>query len=389
MLEEHLTTANYNIALEALAQGEKLPKDINRYNKIQLFDKLVLAKQFAIIKHFLKDKTIGNDIYEYDSFDNSIFTSIASYLADDDDSLAFLNDFLSGFDNLNDEVDGKTLLAYFLQKGAKPALIKTLVEAGCATTFVNNAQENYLHQVIKANLMKPELIEKYIAFFIGEGVDVNAADIVQKTPLIVAVQNHKEEYLDLLLENGANPNEPDKDGNTAFFYAVARQVDASMYEKLRKYDSPQFDLLNKDQVSLLLEYVRIISDSDSDSQLLKKLLEDGADPYQSCTKQGKNITPIDLIAQKSADILQVLLKSGSVDVNRQDDSGNTLLHKVCAYNINYEENKAKETYRKVKLLIENGADSAIANNKDETALMLASNDNLKAKTVEFLLKQSL
>ncbi len=48
---------------------------------------------------------------------------------------------------------------------------------------------------------------------------------------------------------------------------------------------------------------------------------------------------------------------------------------------------AKETYRKVKLLLDHGADISITNDKDETALILASADNLKIKTVELLMKQ--
>ncbi|MNR10898.1 Ankyrin repeats (3 copies) [compost metagenome] len=92
------------------------------------------------------------------------------------------------------------------------------------------------------------------------------------------------------------------------------------------------------------------------------------------------------MAEKKSEILQTALTNGNIDINRQDDEGNTLLHKVCAYNVNYEAEKAKETYRKVKLLLENGADKNITNNKDQTALALASDDNLKIKTVELLMK---
>jgi len=82
------------------------------------------------------------------------------------------------------------------------------------------------------------------------------------------------------------------------------------------------------------------------------------------------------------------LDSGNVDVNHQDDHGNTLLHKVCGYNVNFEAEKAKETYKKVKLLLENGADASISNDEDKTPLMLASDDNLKIKTVELLMKNA-
>lgn len=59
---------------------------------------------------------------------------------------------------------------------------------------------------------------------------------------------------------------------------------------------------------------------------------------------------------------------------------------MCLFDVNYDAEAAKETYRKVKLLLENGADKDITNDKDETALMIASGDNLKIKTVELLMK---
>ncbi|RZL64022.1 MAG: hypothetical protein EOO93_07405, partial [Pedobacter sp.] len=70
------------------------------------------------------------------------------------------------------------------------------------------------------------------------------------------------------------------------------------------------------------------------------------------------------------------------------DKGNTLLHKVCAQNVNYDAEKARELYKKVKLLIENDADVSDTNDQDKTALMLASDDNLKTKTVELLMKNA-
>ncbi len=128
--------------------------------------------------------------------------------------------------------------------------------------------------------------------------------------------------------------------------------------------------------------------SESGINLLKQLIEDGADLYQTNIYYGEEITALDLIAEKSAEVLAIVLESGQVDINRNDDQGNTLLHKVCAYNVNYDAEKAKETYKKVKLLIEYGADTTATNDQDQTALMLASDDNLKIKTVELLIKQS-
>lgn len=389
MLEQLLASGKYSEVLDHIANGEKLPTTLNEYNKSNIFDRLFQEKQFEIIRLFLENKVIETDVYEFDSFDKSIFQSVTRGLQKDEDSIAFFREFISKFDNINDEVAAKTLLGYFFERGASIENIKVLVEAGCNVNFKNNAEESFLHQVIKTNLMKPELSLSYLEFLIQEGLDVNAQDIVKKTPLITAIEFNRNEYLDLLLQNGANPNDVDKNGNSAFFYAVAHKLDVRLYDQLRNFDTPQFDVLNKDQVTLLFEYVRMMYDTSERSlELLRKLIEDGADMYQLSLYYSQDTTPIDLIAEKKVEVLQTILDTGAIDINRQDDSGNTLLHKICAYNVNYEAEKAKDTYRKAKLLIENGADISITNNQDQTALHLASDDNLKIKTVELLMKQS-
>lgn len=388
MLLDTLNSNQFDQALELLKKGEKLPKDVDDFKKNQIFDKLLREKQFEILLQFTKDKTIETDIYELDNFDRSIFQSILYYLPKDEESTAFFKEFISKFDNLNDEVNAKTLLGFFLEKGAPLEIIKILAEAGCDMNFLNNAEENYLHQVIKTNLMKPELSRSYLEFLINEGLDVNHPNIVQKTPLISAIEFNRKEYIDVLLQNGANPNDLDKDENSAFFYAVAHKLDFDLYKQLSEHASPNLDHWNKNQVSTLFEYTRMLNGrSEKEIQLLVQMIEDGGDLYHPSQHYSKDKTPLDQIAEKPAEILEAVLETGKVDINRQDDHGNTLLHKVCAFNVNYDANQAKETYRKVKLLLEYGADSSITNDEDKTALMLASDDNLKIKTVELLMKK--
>ena len=62
--------------------------------------------------------------------------------------------------------------------------------------------------------------------------------------------------------------------------------------------------------------------------------------------------------------------------------------KVCNVNLNFEAEKAKDIYKKVKLVLEKGADISIRNAQDKLPIDLASNDNLKEKTVQLLLKQN-
>ncbi|NTD99995.1 hypothetical protein G6M26_42905 [Agrobacterium tumefaciens] len=387
-LEQLLMQGQYDQALPLLQSGEKLSKDIPEHQKSQILERLFSNEQYELLNQLVDSKWIETDVYEFDSFDKSIFGKIIWNLKNDDKAISFFQDFISKFENINDEVEAKTLLGYFLEKGASVEKIKILIDAGCDINFTNNAEENFIHQVIRTNLMKPQLSISYLELLINEGLEVNAANIVKKTPLIVAIEFNKPEYLDILLQNGANPNDLDQDGNSAFYYAVAHKQDLNIYLKLRDFGSPDFDTVNKDGVATLFEFLRMMYVSDKNLELLRNLISDGADIYQASIYYSKEKTPVDLIAEKQPEVLQAILDSGNLDVNRQDDHGNTLLHKVCAFNVNFEAEKAKETYKKVKMLLENGADTAISNDEDKTPLMLASDDNLKIKTVELLMKNS-
>lgn len=395
-LDQQLNARKFDEAKSSMQNGEKLSKNLQDYQKSSIFDNLIKEKQYEILNMMVKDKTIETDIYEFDNFDKSIFHSIIYNLGNEDEDLAFFSEFIGHFDNLNDEVNAKTLLGYLFENGVSLGVIKACIDAGCMTSFKNNAEENYIHQVVKSSFRRynlndeqtTDLLKGYIDILINEGVDINEGNIVQETPLITAIKFNKKNLIAHLLENGADPNQTDREGNSAFFYAVAHAQSENIYDTLRNFSTPEFDQVSKKSETLLFEYVRMMSNSESSINFLKKLLSDGADLYQTSTWYSADKTPLDVIAEKQANILEAVLESGQVDINRTDNEGNTLLHKVCAYNVNYEAEKAKETYRKVKLLIENGADTAISNDKDQTALMLASDDNLKIKTVELLMKQS-
>lgn len=387
-LEQLLMQGHFNEALPRVQSGEKLSKNIPEHQKSQILERLFTNEQYELLNELVASKWIETDVYEFDSFDKSVFGKIVWNLKNDEKALSFFQDFIFKFDNLNDEVEAKTLINYFLEKGTSVEKIKILIDAGCDINFKNNAEENLIHQVIKTNLMKPQLSIAYLELLINEGLDVNAPDIVKKTPIITAIEFNKPDYLDILLQHGANPNDLDQDGNSAFFYAVAQKQDLNIYQKLKDFGSPDFETVNKNGVSILFEYLRMMYVSEKNLELLRTMISDGADLNQASTHYGKAKTPLDLIAEKQPEILQTVLDAGSIDVNHQDDHGNTLLHKVCAYNVNFEAEKAKETYRKVKLLLENGADTSISNDEDKTPLMLASDDNLKIKTVELLMKNS-
>ncbi|MCZ4244500.1 ankyrin repeat domain-containing protein [Pedobacter punctiformis] len=379
---------NFEQAKELLNKGESFPPELDDFNKRQVFDKLIKNKAFDIVNLLVENKTIETDLYEYDSFSKTFFESLINYFGGDEESINFVNHFIGKLSSINDELSDGTLLSYALENKADITLIKALVNGGCDINYTNTYSENLIHLVVSNNRITPEKGLEYLQFLIDGGVDINMPNIVKKTPLIKAVDGHKASYLDILLENGAHCNDIDNEGNTAFFYAVAQQLDLDFYNKLREYDIPDFELINRNGVSILFEYLRIMyGNSTKEIELLNKLVEDGAELTYPSVYYGEPKTPLDLLAEKKTDVLQSLLKTCKIEINNQDDKGNTLLHKVCEFNINFDREMAKETYRKVKLLLEEGADASLTNDKDETPLTLASKDDLKVKTVELLLTQ--
>jgi len=381
MLQEAVRAKDFEKAKEIIAQGGNPFEGMQDYNITSTFDILIREKAFDVIDAFIENGAIEMDIYEYDSFDRSIFMSILKNLASDDDAITFLSGFISKVQNLNDELEGKTLLSLALENEVDIIMLKALVNNGCEVNFINRAEENLIHQVVKKYSRDYTSGLQYLDFLYEQGLDIEKPNIVKETPLHIAVREHRSEYIKWLLDNGADPNTQDKKGVSPFFHAVANAVDLEKYKLMRQYAVPQFDQMTNDGESILYETIRM----GCKPKLLQLLMEDGADLLQTSTYYQAQVNSFDVLAQKSAELLKVALDSGQLDVNWKDDEGNTLLHKVCVHDSNHSDTVAKETYRKVKLLLATGADANITNAKEETPMQLASNDNLKTKTVELLL----
>jgi uncharacterized protein len=392
-LQEALNAGDFNQAKELLKKGDRLPGDLAGYHVSTIFDTIIRKEEYGIVQLFLQDGTIQRDIYEYDSFGGSIFESIIRCLPEHETALAFLTTFLTGIQNINSELQDQTLLGFALEEGAAITIVRCITDAGGNLHYKNNAEQNLIHAVVRNNrlaMRNQHRALEYLQFLIHAGVDVHAADIVQQTPLILAIKNDKAAYLTILLENGANPHDQDKEGNTAFYYAVVHKLDYAIYDTLTKFSTPPFDLLNKEGEAILPAFMRMVhSGSASELQLLERLIDDGADLTQTSPYYNDAKSSLDWIAEKKAVVLELIIKKGKADLHYRDDEGNTLLHKVCAFNVNFEQQAAKETYRKVKLLLDHGADANALNDADETPFMIASLDNLKSKTAELLLAKKL
>ena len=59
-----------------------------------------------------------------------------------------------------------------------------------------------------------------IAYFVEKGVDINLADIHNRTPLHHAALNVQQDAIDYIIAYGANVNAVDSSGRTPLHYAV-------------------------------------------------------------------------------------------------------------------------------------------------------------------------
>lgn len=368
-----------------IRSGERIPTTLHYYDHNQVYERLITKKAFAVIDVLLGTGQIANDVYEIDRIDESIFKPLITRLPVDEESLAFLANFISGCRNINDEPGGKTLLTYAFEEKVDVAIIQALISGGCDVHQKNNAEETLLSQVVRINMIQPEKQMAYVELLIKEGIDVSDLNVAKQSALHIAVERDKYHLIDILLDHGAQPNEPDAQGNTAFYYALAHKFNGSLYEKLAAHTAMDFTIVNRHGQTALSEYLRMMSGGDHDLALLEQLIDDGANlnhatPYYDELRSGW-----DWILARDLDLFSMALKKTGFDVNTQDDDGNTFLHKLCRVDSNYSHDAAKNTYRKVKFLLDAGADPSITNSRDETPLILAAKDNLKAKTVELLL----
>lgn len=372
-------------AEQLLINGENIPEDIHSYNLSYLYDQVTRAKAFGILNILIDRKRIITDVYEYESFRSSIFESLFKNLPEDADSLIFLESFLKKLENKNDEVENFTLLSYALEEGASPAIIRTMISSGCATDFRNLAEETLVYQVVNNNRVSAEKRFEYLSILMEQGIDINEPNVEGTTALHLAVRRHKKEFIQPLLDYGADPTIADKKNETPFYTAIVDLNDGEIYKQLSAKHRADFNLRNRSNETLLSGFMRMMYQSDGGFSLLQQLIDDGADLKQSSPYYDEDKSGLDWLIEKDSSLLKAIVEKNNIDINEQDNDGNTMLHKICGKDCNYSQEAAKNTYRKVKFLLEAGADPSITNTQDQTAMQLAAKDNLKAKTVELLL----
>ena len=230
--------------------------------------------------------------------------------------------------------EGQTLL-HALSRRGNLETINYIISQGADTKVVDKAGNTAL--MIAAAGKNTELVQ----LLLDKTNNINAVNLNGESALIKATATGSPEILTLLLEKGANPNIIDKQGNNLAYYWL-------------NSFKPKDEIFNKKQ--------EILTKANVDFN----------------AKQQKGTTLLHLAVDKgnSSLVNEVILLG--VDVNVQDEDGNTALHKAALI--------AKDD-QILKALIAAGAKKDLKTEFEETAYELAAqNEFLKENNVsiEFL-----
>ncbi len=368
---------DFTTAQQLLEQGESW--NLDNFMATQAYERLLNNKQFDLLNMFIENEHLSLDIFEYDSFTSTIFESLTR-LQLDDELLTYLNTLLPQVENIDDDLQGINWLGLAIKNNADIQFIEKLVENGCDINYRNSSEQTLLFLTENIDLCN---------FLLNSGVDVNTKDNGGNTALKRAVASENTDLITAFLDFGADPNSQNIKGETVYHTVVFETMKPEIYQLLAQYDPPRFDLLNKSGQSLFFQFIESSNlDWEAQVQLFELMLADGADLFQSeKNSYGEELTAADLLSKKSFDLFKKVIEMDGFDANQQDNKGNTWLHLVAGENLNFDQQKAKVFYQKIKALLKLGANPSLRNDQDKTPIDLASDDNLKAKGLALLLKQ--
>lgn len=363
----------------------KLPEsEVNR-----LFQTMLQNRFWEALAYGVDSNLVETDLFEYESISRTPLEYLLKpYLSKEEDweiYLPIFNRFLANVDDINEEIEGHNLLSYAIDNKSSIHILKALIDTGIRMDYQDRYGLTYLHQFCKQLRMPPPHAEEVVQLLLDAGVDIHAQTVTHETALFTAIEAGNLPTIKILLEAGADVNQVNANGYSLFYIAAAHRQDVNLLKLLLDYGLPDFSQLNKEKENLLNGFLRYLQGGESGLAILRLLMDNGAVLTDTSEYYHRPKAGIDWVAEKPSEVLAFLLEHHYIDVNGQDDEGNTILMKVCAQDSNHEETKAKQTYRKVKMLLKHGADPTIENTQDKKALDYAMEDQLQTKVVELLI----
>lgn len=189
-----------------------------------------------------------------------------------------------------------------------------------------------------------------VRFLLEQGAEINTADSEGQTPLLVASKHADPSVVETLLSRGADANAADREARTALHHAAERR-DAAMVKTLLSHGA------DADRKSRDGQTPTSIATANGSEEIVRLL-----------TNRHGRVTIHTAAAMGDLAALERLVKEG-IDVNRLDVQGQTALHAAA--------NTGQLAV--VRWLVEHGANVDLADNKKATALSIATDQARAAR----------
>ncbi|MEK6982505.1 MAG: ankyrin repeat domain-containing protein [Candidatus Micrarchaeota archaeon] len=250
--------------------------------------------------------------------------------------------------------DGQTALMFATYSGADK-IIKLLLENGADVNVQDKLGRTAL--MISRELSKAKLL-------IEAGSDIDLVDICGNNALFYAIRHGKQKVMELLIDNGANVNARNFEGQIGSMFlgewSISSEENLKTYEMLLNKEA-DFNAKDLNGNTVLMHAIARHSESHG-PELVAFLIENGADVN---ARNSDGFTPLMFLNEKHSHgrrsiVGEMLLNSGA-DVNARDSNGHTVLMRSIEY----------ASPEVVKLLIDNGADVNARDLNGHTALWYA------------------
>ncbi|MFV0565120.1 MAG: ankyrin repeat domain-containing protein [Flavobacteriaceae bacterium] len=369
---------DFELAKNLLKNGETW-EGMQPYMYQQAYDRIINKEAFDLLDWFVENEHISLDIFEYDKFDYTIFGLFAKKELTEN-TANYLDKLLPKIENIEEEIMEKTWLSFAIENKSSIDFLQKLIDNGCDVHWKNNSNQNLLNYTQDIETSR---------FLLEQGLNINNQDAGGNTALFKAIEKRDIPLIELYLQNGAECNIQNIQNETPYqrvlFYAISPEI----FDILNNYDPVRLDLKNKKNQTIFFEFSGYSQfSSQNEIKLLEKLLEQGADLFQvEKTIYDEETTAAKQLARKNYNALEWIANQEGFNPNLQDNKGNSWLHYVCSENLNFEQRKAQDLYKKVKLLLKVGANPEMLNDEDKSPIDYAQDDDLKAKALTLLLKQ--
>ncbi len=269
-------------------------------------------------------------------------------------------------------------------------IVKELVSRGADLNIVNTEGESLIHIAAKSKYAYDlcsvdndkytpeealELRLSIISFLTENGVDIDASQEGNTSPLIAAILNNDVDIFKVLTKCGADSNRVDTYGRTAAMMAC-RYGDFGFVNTLFMRKKTGDIVLNIDIQGLnLIHYAALRNVDENDDKKAKEFIEIFIDRMQiPIINTSKGISPLHFACNTGKiETVKKLIEAGC-DVNCTYDGGVTPLMSAAGYS---ESSKTERQEEIIKILIDNGADITLKNTNGDTAADFA-------RTVDFI-----